>query len=111
MNQEWKAKWLEALRSGEYKQCREKLRDNQDKFCCLGVFCDIYDPDRWDLVSPNSERPYLYYGGLRREASYIPGPIRKEVGLSLVDCRDLSSMNDERQMSFAEIADYIEVNL
>ena len=32
--------WLEALRSGKYKQGRRFLRNNGE-FCCLGVLCDI----------------------------------------------------------------------
>ena len=41
MNPEIKQKWLNALRSGEYPQGRNDLR-NGDGFCCLGVLCDIY---------------------------------------------------------------------
>lgn len=40
MNPEVKAKWLEALRSGKYKQGKEFLKRG-NKFCCLGVLCDI----------------------------------------------------------------------
>ena len=39
-------KWVDALRSGEYKQTRGALRGddegNEPKFCCLGVACDLY---------------------------------------------------------------------
>ncbi len=32
--------WLKALRSGQYEQCKNKLRiDN--RYCCLGVLTDI----------------------------------------------------------------------
>lgn len=41
MNKEIKEKWLEALRSGEYKQARSTLRI-YDNYCCLGVLCNIY---------------------------------------------------------------------
>lgn len=33
--------WVEALRSGEYEQTNGALR-YEDKFCCLGVACDLY---------------------------------------------------------------------
>lgn len=33
-------KWLQALESGEYKQGKKKLRV-EDRFCCLGVACEI----------------------------------------------------------------------
>lgn len=42
MNPEVKAKWLEALRSGEYKQARHTLRSCNGGFCCLGVLSDVY---------------------------------------------------------------------
>lgn len=41
MNPEIKAKWVAALRSGEYKQGRGQLRIG-DRFCCLGVLCDLH---------------------------------------------------------------------
>jgi len=30
-------KWLQALESGEYKQCRMELHDDNGGHCCLGV--------------------------------------------------------------------------
>jgi len=42
MNPEVKAKWVAALRSGEYKQGTDHLRTNAGCFCCLGVLVDIY---------------------------------------------------------------------
>ena len=41
MNQQIKAEWVAALRSGEYKQGIHLLRQD-DKFCCLGVLCDLH---------------------------------------------------------------------
>ena len=38
MNQELKAKWLEALRGGKYEQGKGKF-ELRGKFCCLGVLC------------------------------------------------------------------------
>lgn len=40
MNENLKA-WIEALRSGEYTPGKLKLRSNNNKFCCLGVGCDL----------------------------------------------------------------------
>ena len=34
-------KWVEALRSGDYKQAEGAL-SRGDSYCCLGVACDIY---------------------------------------------------------------------
>jgi hypothetical protein len=46
MNPEIKARWVAALRSGEYKQGKGNLRISDhrlsdDVFCCLGVLCDL----------------------------------------------------------------------
>lgn len=42
MNEEIKAKWIAALRSGEYEQGRSSLRPSSNSYCCLGVLCDLY---------------------------------------------------------------------
>lgn len=47
MDQDVKAKWVKALRSGEYKQARGMMRVDGDTegeygYCCLGVLCDLY---------------------------------------------------------------------
>ena len=42
MDKEIKAKWLTALRSGDYAQGKGALRRAQDDtYCCLGVLCDV----------------------------------------------------------------------
>lgn len=33
--------WVDALRSGKYQQGKKQLRTGE-KFCCLGVLCDLY---------------------------------------------------------------------
>lgn len=48
-NKEAVKKWVEALRSGNYKQGKgalrvtqgRKLSPSEDRFCCLGVACDL----------------------------------------------------------------------
>lgn len=37
MPQEIKTKWIEALRSGEYKQGKKSLKNENGAYCCLGV--------------------------------------------------------------------------
>jgi hypothetical protein len=53
MNPEVKARWVAALRSGEYKQGKGALRLN-NKFCCLGVLCDLYGDD-YDALSAHND--------------------------------------------------------
>ena len=40
MDAQWKTKWVEALRSGNYEQGKDSLREG-DQFCCLGVLTDL----------------------------------------------------------------------
>lgn len=47
MKPEIKAKWIAALTDGTYEQAHEQLRDG-DKFCCLGVLCDLYVKETGD---------------------------------------------------------------
>lgn len=47
--QEIKDKWLEALKSGNYKQGYGKLEtrvDNQTRHCCIGVLQEVH-PEDW----------------------------------------------------------------
>lgn len=41
MKQEIAQKWSAALRSGEFKQGKVRLRP-ADGYCCLGVLCELY---------------------------------------------------------------------
>lgn len=47
LTKEEKSKWIEALRSGKYRQGDTYLCQSDDKsfqnerYCCLGVLCDI----------------------------------------------------------------------
>lgn len=41
MKADIKAKWVAALRSGQYAQTEGVLR-NEEGYCCLGVLCDLY---------------------------------------------------------------------
>ena len=87
MDAQLKSKWVEALRSGEYKQCAGFLENTELKeHCCLGVLC----------VVAGKEPDHLAYAWLK-QATGDYGPF--------------VMMNDDDGKSFAEIADYIEANL
>lgn len=45
MNKKVKKQWLKALRSGEYKQTTNYLK-NSDAYCCLGILCDIHSKEK-----------------------------------------------------------------
>lgn len=105
-------KWLDALRSGKYKQTKQMLRDKQG-FCCLGVGCDVVDPTCWlDPVSKSGEYAYRGYDG-KYEAivsSLPPRSVVEALGLSasVFAVAAVAAMNDEKGKSFVEIADYLE---
>lgn len=117
MNPEVKAKWLQALRSGEYQQGQLNLRRKTKdavQFCCLGVLCDVSQQGKW------SHRSYRV--GEESLCSTLPPSIRKWAGINteLTDKDNwphddsaeacLIQMNDNGK-SFVEIADWIERNL
>ena len=108
----WRAKWLEALRSGRYRQADGALRsDSGDLYCCIGVLCDIYDPEKWleGLASglPSKSKELWAWDGSLGD---MPEWLNLAIGLSSHEEAHLIAMNDDGK-SFTEIADWIEANL
>lgn len=115
MTAEMKAKWLEALRSGKYKQGRNLLR-NGDKYCCLGVLCDI-DGAEWKLLRPGLETTYTASGrdafegnSCGKETALLSTERMLKIGIRGEITNECIKMNDDGN-SFAEIADWLEENL
>ena len=100
INKEKAALWIAALRSGLYKSTQRRLRLN-DSYCCLGVYCDIYDKSLWKK-STHSDA-YLYLDIIDK----LPLGIQLDLGLSDAQQSQLIYMNDQG-ISFDEIADQIE---
>lgn len=122
MNPRIKKKWLEALRSGEYKQTTENLRDSNG-FCCLGVLCDLHAKERGTNWVQRIDS-YELYG----EAQTLPLSVQEWAGLDsdiggVVDFEyesggeihlkadTLPEINDSWHKDFNEIADLIEAQL
>lgn len=95
-------RWVEALRSGEYQQGQGRLRDG-DSFCCLGVLCDLIDPNGWD-----SFRYWHYDGDVFQ--GMPPLDIHNRYHRYGLDFERLATLNDSGK-PFEEIADYIEDNI
>jgi hypothetical protein len=95
-------RWIAALRSGQYKQGRERLRRADNTFCCLGVLSDVADSSKW-------HRPegcgYYIYGEFN--GGIPPREILQRAGIDPGYGR-LIEMNDSNSKTFAEIADYLE---
>lgn len=102
MNAEWKAKWLEALRSGSYQQGKGTLR-YKGEFCCLGVLCDISGMGVWEETGCG----FAYQVIEEAERGHLPDVVRRATELEWEMQTRLSGMNDEG-WTFQKIADHIE---
>ena len=67
--------WINALRSGVYTPAREKLRDEHNNFCCLGVVCDLYTRGYWST----SSLEYIY-DDIPSDI-FLPTPIQKALNI------------------------------
>lgn len=133
MDPDIKQRWVAALRSGNYSQTIGFLR-NEDGYCCLGVLCDIKNPEEW---SANCEGNYAFFGatGQLPEDVYrwaeLPG-CNPDVIIPCGECKNgknsngytcqvcygsgdggstLSGLNDYSRWTFDRIADVIEEQL
>lgn len=105
-----RAKWVEALRSGRYRQGAGYL--NRDgAMCCLGVACDLSGVGEW---KPADKISVFVVGGERDGRSLPPTVVLRFMGLhdqfgsfGTEHVESLADMNDSGK-SFAEIADIIE---
>jgi hypothetical protein len=109
MNRDAKKRWLDALRSGKYKQGRLFLRTNESEFCCLGVLCDVLSKSGWAIDETRNHFTYVGPNGCLGTAC-LPEDVAYNTQISRAQETVLASKNDEG-LPFQEIADYIEVNL
>lgn len=124
MDPEVKAEWVQALRSGEYKQARGYLRRTLDRgakeintqpqgFCCLGVLTDLYckQTGKGSWGPPNAFGSHFTSASsssrtdLTQEVSYWSGLDNGEVE------SELARKNDSGSYDFNQIADWIEEKL
>lgn len=108
MDPELKSKWVDALRSGKYKQGRGYLcRD--DAYCCLGVLCDISGIGEWKNVP--DENGLTYVTSQDQDRFGLPYSVREEIPESKLHILStLACMNDDG-VSFETIAKEIEEKL
>jgi hypothetical protein len=96
-----KAKWIAALRSGEFNQARSRLRDH-DNYCCLGVLACVLGASWKD-----KSIPVIRGKPLATNSVYV---LESMCGLALGAQYELAELNDTG-VTFPEIADYIEQNI
>jgi hypothetical protein len=107
MNQDIKREWVAKLRSGKYEQGKGRLRSEGNQYCCLGVLCEIGVEDGTIEPPILTDEGYLY----NRNSAFLPSALIEEYGLRGQETVTLMGMNDEKNMSFSHIAQYIEQNL
>lgn len=112
MNPEVKQKWVDALRSGKYNQIKTNLK-SKIGFCALGVLVDLFLLEKnldWKLYIDHSEfngnDSHLHNRVITWNDIVTWANVDNNFDVYTVSC-----MNDDRQKTFHEIADYIEENL
>lgn len=103
----FKARWVKALRSGEFKQARQRLRSTETGFCCMGVALHLIDPNGWR--PPRGVQGSMDWRGC--DAAEIGTSLRTALQIEGDTARQLADMNDKEKASFAQIANWIETNL
>lgn len=118
MNPEWKAKWVAALRSGEYQQSQRALK-TENGYCCLGVLCDVVRKEQDEGEWKENEGKQFFVIADVSDYSLPPMPVMHLVDLQTDDPRitlngetnDISLWNDDYGITFTELADAIEEQL
>ena len=111
MNPKVKAKWLKALRSGEYDQTIGRLlrrTPEGDKFCCLGVLCNLYAQEHPGTGFRKEDMSFF------NEIYNLPPEVADWAALvykQVSDSCHLVVMNDDDKKNFNQIANWIEKNL
>lgn len=118
------AELVRRLRSGEYEQGRGYLRLG-NKFCCLGVACDMATEVGVTQVAPDEgELEVKYVGPSSTYMSALPPQVHDWLGFEdgfgvteiplygngTDEIHTLASLNDEG-LTFDQIADVIEAGL
>ena len=119
MDKELRDIWVDALRSGQYKQGKLKLKDTKtNTYCCLGVGADAFG------ILNKDGRIYREDGFRLSSYSWAHVPVLKEevpfpIQSYLMACNDGEFMDEggkviglpedfEHPRGFEEIADFIE---
>lgn len=104
---ELKERWIAALRSGEYKQCKGRLhqviRNHKDYggYCCLGVFCRV------NGMPISADGLYIVDSSYKFVQDYSP----IEARIKAYSTHGFVCKNDGLDWDFNKIADYIEKNV
>lgn len=106
MKQSVRDAWVAALRSGQYQQGQYYLKDNEGRYCCLGVLGEVLGvpvPGEDAYASSNIHSPAYTFC---RRAGLDTGLL---MGLS--DKNDAMEDIFTHKWPFPAIADYIETHV
>lgn len=119
MDSEIKKGWVKALRSGSYIQGKnylhQRIRENEkevEKFCCLGVLCEIVK-EKLNLGVSLHYGAYFY----DEEKHYLPKKVlenlfqNEEIHLKVEERFYRPAVLNDNGFTFSQIADLIEEQL
>lgn len=121
-----KEKWVAALRSGDYKQGKKVLHnEDNNTYCCLGVLCDIAVAEgvvegvetKEDLRLIGGESD-IWVDATMYDGAYATPPRSVQAWAGIDDLgslpgtdKYLTNLNDYKGYTFDMIADEIEAHL
>lgn len=112
MKEKIKKLWLEALRSGKYKQCKYRLyNDKEDAYCCLGILCEIHRKQTKSNKNYWTKKGDKYVAGNAKSSFSLPENVSKWANIEYKNEKDLVELNDAKNKSFKQIANFIEKHL
>lgn len=106
--------WIEALKSGKYKQGPGQLKKSINKrvtYCCLGVLCDLARKDggpKWNGLPHREDSNTLRIDyEYDRSLEKISPDIKHFMGFDTTEEKMLMEMNDFASYTFKDIAEEI----
>lgn len=112
---ERRERWVEALRSGKYKQGKQVLHDiDNNTYCCLGVACDLFKDDT--KLQLGTQNMYMSHQGTRVQTYdnhpfYLPVSVAEFLNIKdtgALKCGSTLGYKNDKGATFNEIADIIE---
>ena len=122
--------WVDALRSRKYTQAKHVLHNDDNGFCCLGVLCDLAIKTGAVSISPvieeeNYDGEVVHYDSYHYdgESEELPSVVQEWAGIKtglgtyrredkeFSEKEETLAQDNDRGMTFDEIADIIESNV
>jgi hypothetical protein len=120
-----KQMWVDALRSGDYKQGTRRLHyldsAGEERFCCLGVLCDLAVKNGVSVEVHVNEFDSTKMPGTRRRKWYydddcvrLPQDVIEWTGHTTLNASEVMNeliiLNDAVRKPFDQIAKFIDEN-